>query len=202
LAYKEGLKGITIYRDKSRKKQILDHGKDKEIIYPRELPKVRRGGTWGVETPAGTLHATINEDEQGRPLEAFFNIGKAGGDILAMAEALGRLISLDLRTTSPDFAISKLKLIIEQLSRIGGSSSVGFGPQRVLSLPDGIAKVLKNYLEEKVKGGKTSEERQKSVQPKNPNNQNYGNICPGCGNTTLVYEEGCEKCFYCGYNKC
>jgi ribonucleoside-diphosphate reductase alpha chain len=198
LAYKERCKGVTIYRDRSRKKQILERGTRAEAevtLYLRRLPVVRRGGTWGIDTPVGTLHATINEDEEGRPLETFFNVGKAGGDILAMAEAIGRLISLDLRTTNPDLAIQKLKLIIEQLSRIGGSISIGFGPHKILSLPDGIAKALQNYLD--AKEG-TTELRNNN----NPGNKvSYGDICPKCGNATLIHEEGCNKCI-CGYSTC
>ena len=145
----------------------------------------------------GTLHATINEDEEGRPLETFFTVGKAGGDILAMAEAIGRLISLDLRTTPADSAAQKLRLIIEQLSRIGGSGSVGFGPQKVLSLPDGIAKALLNYLDSKEE---TTEA--KKTNNHNPGNKStYGDICPKCGNATLIHEEGCNKCI-CGYSTC
>ena len=197
-AYRERCKGITIYRDRSRKKQILDRGgkaEDKETLYLRKLPDVRKGGTWGINTPVGTLHATINEDEEGRPLETFFTVGKAGGDILAMAEAIGRLISLDLRTTPADSAAQKLKLIIEQLSRIGGSGSVGFGPQKVLSLPDGIAKALLNYLDSK-------EGKAEPVINSNPGSKaTYGDICPKCGNATLVHEEGCNKCI-CGYSTC
>jgi len=200
LAHKERCKGVTIYRDRSRKKQILERGtkvEGKGTLYLRKLPVVRRGGTWGIDTPVGTLHATINEDEEGRPLETFFNVGKAGGDILAMAEAIGRLISLDLRTTNPDLATQKLKLIIEQLTRIGGSVSIGFGSHKVLSLPDGIAKALQNYLDSKEGKG----EVKKTNNPSSGNKATFGDICPKCGNATLVHEEGCNKCM-CGYSTC
>lgn len=206
LAYNEGCKGVTIYRDHSRNKQILERGEkfqhDGKAIYSRRLPEVRRGGTWALATPVGTLHATVNEDEEGNPLETFFNVGKAGGDILALAEGLGRLISLDLRTTSPKLAIQKLKMIVEQLSGIGSSSSVGFGVKKIRSLPDGVAKILQNYINEKL-GISESQSELPLPEPKNlsQTNYNHGNICPECGNATLVYEEGCDKCI-CGYAKC
>jgi len=209
LAYSQGCKGITIYRDHSRQKQILEKDaplQNNKDIFLRRLPEVRHGGTWGLATPVGTLHVTINEDELGNPLETFFNVGKAGGDIPAIAEGLGRLISLDLRTTSSNLAFKKLEMIIEQLSGIGGSSSVGFGLKKIRSLPDGIARVLQSYLREK-SGLSTEKKEEKleksSLQEELPltTNGHNGNICPQCGNTTLFYQEGCEKCF-CGYSKC
>jgi ribonucleoside-diphosphate reductase alpha chain len=203
LAYNEGCKGVTIYRDRSRSKQILERDEsyqDGKTVYFRQLPEVRRGSTWALTTPVGTLHATINEDEEGNPLETFFNVGKAGGDILAIAEGLGRLISLDLRTTPPKLAIQKLQMIVEQLSGIGSSTSVGFGTKKVRSLPDGIANILQNYINEK-NGLKTAQTELQPEKNSPSNHQNHGNLCPECGNATLVYEEGCEKCI-CGYSKC
>ncbi|MCJ7804992.1 adenosylcobalamin-dependent ribonucleoside-diphosphate reductase [Patescibacteria group bacterium] len=205
LAYNEGCKGVTIYRDRSRNKQILE--RDTQLqeggIFLRKIDDVRYGRTWSIQTPVGKLHATINEDEEGNPYEVFFSIGKAGGDILAVAESLGRLISLALRTTPAKLSLSKLKMIVEQISGIGGSSSVGFGPQKVRSLPDAIAKLIGYYLKEK-QGGNPSEiilsEEQQSIFSL-PIENNHSNICPECGNATLAYEEGCEKC-PCGYSKC
>jgi len=203
LAYNEGCKGVTIYRDRSRSKQILERDEsyqDGKRVYFRQLPEIRRGSTWSLTTPVGTLHATINEDEEGNPLETFFNVGKAGGDILAIAEGLGRLISLDLRATPPKLAIQKLQMIVEQLSGIGSSTSVGFGTKKVRSLPDGIANILQNYINEK-NGLKTAQTELQPEKNSPSNHQNHGNLCPECGNATLVYEEGCEKCI-CGYSKC
>jgi len=204
LAYAEGCKGLTIYREQSRRKQILERDiQEKEGIFLRKINDVRYGRTWSISTPVGKLHATINEDEDGNPYEIFFNIGKTGGDILAVAEGLGRLISLTLRTTPAKLSLSKLKMIMEQIAGIGGSSSVGFGPQKVRSLPDAIAKLIGYYLKEK-QGENPSEiilsEKQQSIFSL-PTENNHANICPECGNATLVYEEGCEKC-PCGYSKC
>jgi len=204
LSYNEGCKGVTIYRDRSRNKQILE--RDVQIreggILLRKINDVRYGRTWSLHTPVGKLHATINEDEEGNPYETFFNVGRAGGDILALAEGLGRLISLDLRTTLPKLAIQKLRMIVEQLSGIGSSSSVGFGSKRVRSLPDGVAKIFQNYINEKLG---VDEDQTELPLPESQTSavmsHNHGNICPECGNATLVYEEGCEKCI-CGYAKC
>ena len=206
LAYEQGCKGITIYRDRSRRKQILERDTQfrNDGIYLRKINEVRYGRTWSIHTPVGTLHVTINDDEEGNPYEIFFNVGKAGGDILAVAEGLGRLISLALRTTPPKLALQKLKMVMEQIISIGGSSSVGFGPRKVRSLPDGIAKAIQYYLEEK-QGKPITEisptEDQQIIPFRTASNNNYGDICPECGNASLVYEEGCEKC-PCGYTKC
>lgn len=204
LAYAEGCKGLTIYREQSRQKQILERDvQEKEGIFLRKINDVRYGQTWSILTPVGKLHATINEDEEGNPYEVFFSIGKAGGDILAVAESLGRLISLALRTTPAKLSLPKLKMIVEQLSGIGGSSSVGFGPQKVRSLPDAVAKLIEDYLREKQgknPNGIILSEKQQSIFSL-PMENNHANICPECGNATLVYEEGCEKC-PCGYSKC
>jgi ribonucleoside-diphosphate reductase alpha chain len=208
LAYEEECKGITIYRDRSRNKQILE--RDTQIredgILLRKINDVRYGRTWSIHTPLGKLHATINEDDDGNPYEIFFNVGKAGGDILAVAEGLGRLISLTLRTTPPKLSLPKLKMIVEQIEGIGGSSSVGFGLKRVRSLPDAVAKVIGYYLEEKQGQGKNiidneHLEKSQAILVTNQKTNHNGNICPECGNATLVYEEGCEKCV-CGYSKC
>jgi ribonucleoside-diphosphate reductase alpha chain len=29
-----------------------------------------------------------------------------------------------------------------------------------------------------------------------------GNLCPQCGCNTMVYEEGCKKCYNCGHSEC
>ena len=73
-------------------------------------------------------------------------MGKAGSDTMAVAEAMGRLISLALRMPSPLSPRRRLEEIVAQLSGIGGGRPLGFGPQRVLSLPDGIARVLAEHL--------------------------------------------------------
>ena len=95
-----------------------------------------------TQTPFGKAYITINKDEHGYPFEVFITIGKVGSDIQADADALGRMMSLQLRTTAPHNRTDMLKLIIEQLQNIGGARPIGFGPKRVLSLPDAVAGVL------------------------------------------------------------
>lgn len=119
-----------------------------------KLPRqeILEGMTIKIGSPFGTVYTTVNENDQKAPFELFCNVGKAGSDICADAEALGRCISLLLRTPSPIPEIERIKEVIDHLSGIGGSKDHGFGPNRVRSVPDAIAKALVVYL--KMKGEK------------------------------------------------
>ncbi|MGH2345151.1 MAG: adenosylcobalamin-dependent ribonucleoside-diphosphate reductase, partial [Chloroflexota bacterium] len=161
MSWSEGCKGITVFRDGCLSTgQVLNVGtKDAQpaasspaeavpvpavpiaptqsaTVKPR--PSVVFGYTRQVRAPEGTANITINTDESG-PVEVFLSVGRAGSDIAALAEALGRLISLSLRLPSPIEPEERLRLIATQLRGIGGSRSVGFGASRVLSLPDALA---------------------------------------------------------------
>jgi ribonucleoside-diphosphate reductase alpha chain len=113
---------------------------------------------------------------------------------MAFAEALGRLISLVLRTPSPLTPREKLAQIVDQLSGIGGSRSVGFGARRVLSLPDALSRVLAEYTERL--------EEDIAQAGSLPDLAIKGDLCPSCGWASLAHEEGCKKCHACGYSEC
>ena len=165
---------------------------------PRWLP----GRTYRVPTPLGTAFITINENGGGQPFEVFMNVGKAGSDTAAVAEALGRLISLVLRLPSPMSAMTRLRQVIDQLSGIGGGRPMGFGAQRVRSLPDGVAQALADYLSDKEGEGEVAP----AAVPEAPQPVQLafeiGDLCPECGQATLVNEEGCRKCYTCGFTEC
>jgi len=204
LAYKLGCLGITIFRDGCRSEQVLYAGVGKEeekktvsLPFIKERPRKVVGVTYRVETPVGTAFVTINANGDNQPLEVFVNVGKAGSDIAADAEAIGRLISLNLRIASSSSPQEVLTQVIDQLEGIGGSQSVGFGKKKVRSLADGIAQVLNEYL------GK----EEKEVAPVGEQAPLFAksgkrDFCPSCGRASLIYEEGCHKCLYCGYSKC
>ena len=232
--YELGCKGGTIYRDGSRDEQVLmlkgDERAESEMedmksvasaesaepattphrVYPR--PDRLEGTSVKTQTPFGKAYITINRDEHGNPFEVFVAIGKAGSDIQADAESLGRMISLQLRTTAPHNRREMLKLIIEQLQDIGGARPIGFGPKRVLSLPDAVARVLQVefFPEEQPMqldlpmqaGGKTSS----SVDADGGTTINSAisgaDMCPSCGTITLIRAENCRKCLTCGYSEC
>jgi len=165
---------------------------------PRWLP----GRTYRVPTPLGTAFITINENGGGQPFEVFMNVGKAGSDTAAVAEAMGRLISLVLRLPSPMSAMTRLRQVIDQLSGIGGGRPMGFGAQRVRSLPDGVAQALADYLGDKEGEGEVVP----AAVPEAPQPVQLafeiGDLCPECGQATLVSEEGCRRCYTCGFTEC
>jgi ribonucleoside-diphosphate reductase alpha chain len=158
--YESGCKGGTIYRDGSRDEQVLmlkteekpepgvqnPEVKEQAVaMQPKvaPLPALRHGITVSKHTSMGTLHLTSTHDENGEPFEVFMTVGKAGSDLQADAEALGRLISLLLRVASPVSRRERLEMVISQLEGIGGARSVGFGANRVSSMPDALAATLR-----------------------------------------------------------
>ena len=207
LAYRQGCLGITVFRDGCRSEQVLHLGsgdeneKEKLAPAPAEAPqltvkpraRVLRGVTYQARTPLGTAYITINENGAGQPFEVFTNVGKAGSDTAAVAEALGRLISLILRLSSPLSPAKRMAEVVDQLSGIGGGRPMGFGPHRVRSLPDAIAQVLADHI------GLT-ETYQSVGEVENDNRP--GDLCPACGQATLVVQEGCRKCYSCGFSDC
>ncbi len=214
LAYEEGLKGITIYRDGSRQGQVLTTGKGKttpadttasaeasadtaKTRMPRKRAKVTRGITEKVTTGCGTLYVTVNSDEQGI-CEVFTTLGKAGGCAMAQLEATSRLISLALRSGID------IEAVVKQLRGIRCPSIAWEDGKSVLSCADAIASVLEkhtaSYLANHNNGnGHNTQEKSKV--------QDYGLVkntagqCPECA-TLLVYAEGCFVCPGCGYTKC
>ena len=191
----------------------------------KDRPRELFGRTFQVGTPLGKTYVTINEngDGRGHPFEIFTHTSKAGSETAAVSEAIGRLISLVLRFTSPISPRERLKEIVRQLDGIGGGRSTGFGPSRVRSLPDGIAQVLQEYIDETESeaaltqattsarnhhnGHSLSRSGQSQIAagtPKSasPTAQAIGDLCPECGEPALVNEEGCRKCHSCGYSEC
>lgn len=220
LAYRLNCKGITIYRDGSKNWQVLNVGtKEEEPQIPankiviteekgaelRHRPGKLQGNTYKVQTPIGTAFVVVNADETGNPFEVFINVGKAGSHVMADAEAIGRLISLSLRVPSRYPARAVAESIVEQLSGIGGADTVGFGNNKVRSLADGVAKVLKDYLSNGHGGviiGDTVISEEITTQQELPLTIQKGDLCSECGQATMVLEEGCAKCYSCGFSKC
>ena len=226
LAYSLGCKGITVYRDGSRSNQVLSTGstanpaeqKTKAQAKPVPTPaaaqspcprKVPSDGlpshSYLVLTPLGKLRLFVTELD-GEPFEVFAIIGRAGSDVMAFTEAIGRLLSMALRCGIP------VRLLAEQLRGIGGSRSAGFGPDRVRSVPDAIGKLLQDHYVNHHNGragnsltnGHNSEPAPASYIELEERTDSLaaGEICPDCQNATLMNEEGCRKCHTCGYAEC
>lgn len=163
MAYDMGLKGITYMRDGSRQ-GVLERVVEKPEVKAEEAkpavpvtPRVPRpmmlsGTTYKSDTPSGKMYVTINHDEYEQPFEVFINNGKSGSDVMAMADALGRMISFVLRIHSPVPQRERVREIVSELSGIGGARSVGFGENRVRSLPDAVAKLLARHFQFRVNG--------------------------------------------------
>lgn len=268
-AYDMGLKGVTYMRDGSRAGVLTrveekpssanaTEGQEKkeqkptvfgEPVIPR--PIMVEGVTYQTETPVGTAFVTINHDEHQNPFELFITIGKSGSDVAAMAEALGKMISLNLRLSAAIAPREKVREIIARLAGIGGARSIGFGKEKVRSLPDAVAKVLAHQygftvngrVEDKAgfamgNGQGNGSAKQKGSALENgilqPSSEKAGavvlqqlaldgsasavatskdqmhpiasthlfDICPECGTGSFAYEEGCKKCYSCGYSEC
>lgn len=160
MAYDMGLKGVTYMRDGSRQgvlERVDDKKKEEEAKAAQAMPIRKRplalsGVTHETQTPLGNTFITINHDNEGKPFELFINSGKSGSDVMAMSEALGRIMSMVLRMQSPVEPRERIREMIDQLTGIGGGRSVGFGPNRVRSLPDAVAKVLAEHFEFRVNG--------------------------------------------------
>ena len=231
LAYKLGLKGITYMRDGSRpgvlERSDSDKKEEKKEVPLSSFPEVKprplvvSGSTYKVQTPVGKAFITVNSNGNGQPFEMFINVGKAGTDVAAMAEALGRMVSLNLRFNAHLSPAERVNEIVNQFVGIGGSRSVGFGKERVRSLPDAIAKVLMTHVRtgsaqptngvsngvtnghvEHVDQTDISEAPDDAAKQLQLEARESYDICPDCGVMALAYEEGCKKCYSCGYSEC
>jgi ribonucleoside-diphosphate reductase alpha chain len=190
LAYDLGCKGVTIYRDGSKENQVLSFTRKQEKVDSgfmtavKERPETLPGFTTKMKTGYGYLYVTVTEFE-GQPFEVFATIGKSGRSTTAKTEAIGRLVSLALRSGV------KVDKIVHQLKGIGGEYPIFQDGGLVLSIPDAISRVLeKRYMtgENMIKSHKTEYSL-------------MGEKCPECSQT-VSFEEGCMTCHFCGFNKC
>ncbi|PNV80168.1 vitamin B12-dependent ribonucleotide reductase [Dictyoglomus turgidum] len=204
MAYELKLKGITVYRDKSRASQVLAVEKEKKEtkerdahkLIPRPRPTITKGATIKMRTGCGNLYITINEDEFGI-CEVFSTLGKAGGCAASQTEAISRLISLALRSGVD------VNAIIKQLKGIRCPN-----PARtedgdlILSCSDAIGKALEKYLNLKEGKNNTLNDFIVRSEEKTEKSENYSGMpCPECG-SPLQVAEGCLTCRVCGYSKC
>lgn len=227
MAWELGCKGITVYITGSRDTVVLEtketlekknggaeaapiklYGQSEEQLSlwsesKRPRPRSLKGYTYSIETPLGKAFVTINENGDDQPFEVFINTAKAGSETAAHSEAIGRLISYNLRLASPIEPKDRLRAILEQLSGIGGGRSLGFGANRVRSMPDGISKALDEYLSKEEPEEKS--EMEATPLPLISEKSTFhpiGELCPECGEATLINEEGCRKCYSCGHSEC
>ena len=203
LAHDLGCKGVTIYRDGSRDSQVLNKGTSKkgkeDSFATRGRPKVLNGFTTKLNTGQGSLYITINTDENNSPIEVFANIGKSGGDTAALAEAIGRLISISLQKGI------KIEELSKTLIGITGSKPVWNDGVLIKSVPDGIGQLLLTEFGTKREGERPLTTAHPSVSTRGATKKDKkvvsGPECPECGNA-METEGGCTVCRTCGYSHC
>ena len=221
LAYKEGCKGVTIYRDGSREEQVLNIGKVNREgalaqtaaacptcqeeryghIEPRPRPDVTRGFTEKMKIGCGSLYVTTNYDENGI-CEVFTSTGKAGG-CPSQSEATARLVSVALRS-----GIS-IQEVYDQLKGIRCPSTIRQQGMGCTSCPDAIARVImkvSKIIEEQSGETAASAAPTAAAVPaqqsqKVPASASEIHACPECG-SVVEHEGGCVICRNCGFSKC
>ncbi len=175
----------------------------------RSRPDLLRGATRRVETPLGTMYVNITEDDKGQPFEVFISLGKAGAPLMSDVEAIGRLISLALRSGVP------MQEVYRQLRGISSDRVVGLGPNKVLSVPDAIGIAIEKWIQDKqgiqqdLLGGTVEQAavRTSSATPEGTVveraavGSDFIGACPDCG-SQLAFAEGCAKCHVCGFSEC
>ena len=219
MLYDLGCKGGTTYRDGSRDTQVLNIAKEEEEetpvpeanIKPRVRSTTLHGTTYRKATPIGTAYITINSDGHivEDPFEVFVNVAKVGSDVAADAEGLGRLVSLVLRMPSPLTPRQRAEAVIAQLRGIGSGRPMGFGKNRVMSLPDAVAQAIEEHLGSEVHNYPPLPDEEDEVEARQFNlsfdagkKKTPSDICPVCGNATFMNIEGCKKCYSCGHSEC
>lgn len=247
VAWDLGLKGITVYRDGARQDQVLSIGQQDSqsaggaapadgprvpalagpVLSPR--PTEATGKMFVIPTHFGKMTLDIHMDEDGNPFEIILSVGAVGSDLMADAVGMGMLVSTLLRLRSDVSWQERLEIVIDKLKNIGGSSSYGFGPNRVTSLASAIAKGLQRFM-----AWKAAQDDLTARGSRNPHNvvslpvqseaavaamamqpvhdatgqggailvDSHVDPCPECGSHTLMRGEGCQTCYNCGHSKC
>jgi ribonucleoside-diphosphate reductase alpha chain len=211
-AYREGCKGVTIYRDRSRDAQVLSVERPAEApaavatrpgkIVPRKRPEVTVGQTEKLVTGCGNLYVTVNQDQEGL-CEVFTQMGKCGGCAMSQLEATARLISLALR------AGVEVESIVKHLRGIRCPSPGWQNGTMVLSCPDAIAIALSRHANGNAKAlqavsaelpASAAAEQGHATAVLDPALRPMG-ACPDCGGV-VEFDGGCTVCRACGYSRC
>jgi len=183
-AYKKGLKGITVYRDGSKKNQPVTFTEEKKAHVEFDRPKVLDAKTHVVETGNGKMYVTVSH-HKGKPLELFIFLGKSGQILNTLTEAMGRVISIGLQQGVPVEEITKTLININSDKMVWYRfEDTDQRPTQILSIPDGVAKLLDRYYTGVRYNGELG-----------------GEICEKCGNF-MTAMEGCFNCPACGHSKC
>lgn len=205
LAYSLKCKGITIYRDGSKEFQPITFKTVEDIkpsanptpVKPVKRPKRMPAMSYHMETGSGNMLVEVATHE-GKALQIVLTMGKSGQNINTLLEALGRSLSIGLQHGVP------LKAFVKTLEGINSDKNIWYRfedsdkkPSQILSIPDGLAKLLKRYYLTPV------EDQPMITSPETPSDDmSMGEVCTKCGSSSIVKTEGCSVCLTCGYGKC
>ena len=179
-------------------------------LEPIRLPEIMHSLRIRQMTPFGNMHVKVAVDyELGREREVFAQLGKGGDVANSDLEAICRLLSLWLRVNG------KLETALKQLDGIGSSLTVATKDGRIMSLADGLARALHRYLDAKkefglealllgrVTGAALEDSAARAPKPAAAPTalSRYKLKCPSC-ESNLAFEEGCAKCYACGFSQC
>ncbi|MDP6963277.1 MAG: adenosylcobalamin-dependent ribonucleoside-diphosphate reductase [Planctomycetota bacterium] len=224
LAWREGCKGVTVYRDGCRDMQpmaLKEQQQEQEVaantpaqlhtVAPVPLPEMMPSMRIRQITPFGNMHVKITVDAQHeREMEVFAQLGKGGDTTNSDLEAICRMMSLFMRSGG------EISYVIRQLKGIGSSLAIPTRDGRVMSLADGLATALERYIAAKQAFGLRSlllgeidpeeldavlSDKPRTARPGSGNAGIYKVKCPSCDGS-LAFEEGCCKCHSCGYSQC
>jgi ribonucleoside-diphosphate reductase alpha chain len=195
MAFEGGCKGITVYRDGSRLNQPLSslkngntHGGLVKITNKRE--RVTSGTNRKVPNGCGNMMIYVGESDDGRVQELTARLGKGGGCAAAQTEAIARMASIAMQHgAEPAYIAKQLSGIRCHLTAMHKSRHTGDRPRTITSCADAMSVALSEHL---ANGTKKAEIH-------SPDNR--VGACPGCGGQ-LSYEEGCCKCYECGFSRC
>ena len=199
-AHKKNLKGLTVYRDGSKRDQPVTFRKEQgdgvvdihEAIknLKIERPKRLSGETHTLDTGDGKMYVTVNSTKE-KPIELFVEVGKAGQSMKVMSEAMGRVVSIALQHRVP------IDEIVKTLKGLDSSNSVWYRfeehdakPSQILSIPDGVAQLLDRFYIN------TDKDNLEFL------NGSSLSSCPKCGSKAYLEVEGCGVCQICGHSTC
>jgi ribonucleoside-diphosphate reductase alpha chain len=211
-AWKAGLKGITVFRDGCREDQIVHFGKQKVVKKEgiKQRPIKRDGSTVEIKTPHGKFYVTVNYYDD-KPIEMFFSVGKQGGLVNVVIDALARICSKGLQ------AGMTMEWIVDTLEGLKGDIPFWFKiadgeekQRQAESIVDALSKVLLyHFMPNEITNQNVNELNWTKTQEK----MNHIDFvcedtllkrCPECGKKGLNHTSGCRggECVLCGFSNC
>lgn len=215
-AWKNGLKGITIYRSGCKREGVLVVENNNNQTNFKTEEEIPRGAIMNcsddligykrkITNGCGKFHLELFfDDTDGRPYETFINMGKGGGCERNL-EFISKLISLALRGGIP------IESIIETAKGVRPCHSFcdrrkDYGDtSKGTSCPSAIGWALED-LQKKINNmcsfdDEDDTDYEPHVMSQEKLDAIKSGICPECGEP-MTHEGGCDICKSCGYSHC